>query len=179
MLFRSPNEFLAEQACCGASVWLLFGSSWFFRKCGCGRLILDWSWSTSCGASHFDSWIDREWTRMDANPDGARLCWKPAAAHTNLLRLDFDAAALPFVSQVHRQPADALGASAFRHGCIKLSSSPHEERVGRGLRREAANQIIPPLPTLLLHPMEEREFDATMLFRWDTCTNLAEFVTPG
>jgi hypothetical protein len=40
---------------------------------------------------------------------------------------------------------------------IKFSSSPREERVGRGLRRGAASKNDPPLPGPLLHPMEERE----------------------
>jgi len=37
------------------------------------------------------------------------------------------------------------------------TSSPREERAGRGPRRGAANQDAPPLPSPLLHPMEGRE----------------------
>jgi hypothetical protein len=45
---------------------------------------------------------------------------------------------------------------------IKFSSSPREERVGRGLRRGAASKNDPPLPHPLLHRMEERELGGSV-----------------
>jgi len=38
-----------------------------------------------------------------------------------------------------------------------FSSSPRDEGVGRGPRRGASPDYVPPLPDPLLHPMEERE----------------------
>src|SRR6266852_9399761 len=45
-------------------------------------------------------------------------------------------------------------------------SSPREERVGRGPRRGATNKNAPPLPSPLLHPMEEREKSRSLMQRW-------------
>jgi len=42
-------------------------------------------------------------------------------------------------------------------------SSPREERVGRGPRRGETNKNAPPLPSPLLHPMEERGKPSSLL----------------
>src|SRR2546427_2007802 len=42
-------------------------------------------------------------------------------------------------------------------------SSPREERVGRGPRRGETNKNAPPLPSPLLHPMEEREKSRSLM----------------
>src|SRR5712692_4740087 len=45
-------------------------------------------------------------------------------------------------------------------------SSPREERVGRGPRRGETNKNAPPLPSPLLHPMEEREKSRSLMQPW-------------
>src|SRR5437899_9611940 len=50
----------------------------------------------------------------------------------------------------------ATGRAAAR-AASSSPSSPREERVGRGPRRGETNKNAPPLPSPLLHPMEERE----------------------
>src|SRR6266478_7904855 len=42
-------------------------------------------------------------------------------------------------------------------------SSPREERAGRGPRRGETNKNAPPLPSPLLHPMEEREKSRSLM----------------
>src|SRR5712691_11538649 len=54
------------------------------------------------------------------------------------------------------RPAAARAASSS-------PSSPREERVGRGPRRGETNKNAPPLPTPLLHPMEEREKSRSLM----------------
>src|SRR6266581_5486892 len=46
------------------------------------------------------------------------------------------------------------------------TSSPREERVGRGPRRGETNKNAPPLPSPLLHPMEEREKSRSLMQPW-------------
>src|SRR5437899_3393393 len=45
-------------------------------------------------------------------------------------------------------------------------SSPREERAGRGPRRGETNKNAPPLPSPLLHPMEEREESSSLMQPW-------------
>src|SRR5712691_11540818 len=45
-------------------------------------------------------------------------------------------------------------------------SSPREERVGRRPRRGETNTNAPPLPSPLLHPMEEREQSRSLMPPW-------------
>src|SRR5713101_3782817 len=52
---------------------------------------------------------------------------------------------------------DLAGASLGPRAASSSPSSPREERVGRGPRRGEINKNAPPLPSPLLHPMEERE----------------------
>src|SRR2546425_9113262 len=54
-----------------------------------------------------------------------------------------------------------------------FSSSPRDAGVGRGLRRGATSQIVPPLPVPLLHPMEEREFFRLRLRRAESIRGFA------
>src|SRR5207245_3846192 len=60
-------------------------------------------------------------------------------------------------------------------------SSPREERVGRGPRRGETNKNAPPLPSPLLHPMEEREKSGSLMQPWDTdeTPNVATPPQPG
>ena len=44
--------------------------------------------------------------------------------------------------------------------------SPREERVGRGPSRGEINKNAPPLPSPLLHPMEEREKSRSLMQPW-------------
>src|SRR5258708_24753473 len=61
------------------------------------------------------------------------------------------------------------------------SSSPREERAGRGPRRGETNKNAPPLPSPLVHPMEEREKSTSWMqpslpggrATVDGCTDLA------
>src|SRR5712664_1971437 len=46
------------------------------------------------------------------------------------------------------------------------ASSPREERVGRGPRRGETDKNAPPLPSPLLHPMEEREKSRRLMQQW-------------
>src|SRR5713101_4526359 len=45
-------------------------------------------------------------------------------------------------------------------------ASPREQRVGRGPRRGETNKNAPPLPSPLLHPMEEREKSRSLMQPW-------------
>src|SRR5258708_1582967 len=45
-------------------------------------------------------------------------------------------------------------------------SSPREEQVGRGPRRGETNKNAPPLPSPLVHPMEEREKSRSLMQSW-------------
>src|SRR6266542_88300 len=50
-----------------------------------------------------------------------------------------------------------------RRAASSSSSSPCEERAGRGPRRGETNKNAPPLPSPLLHPMEEREKSRSLM----------------
>src|SRR6266852_1561895 len=60
----------------------------------------------------------------------------------------------------------ALGRKGERRAASSSPSSPREERVGRGPRRGETNKNAPPLPSPLLHPMEEREKSRSLMQPW-------------
>src|SRR5713101_7544331 len=60
-----------------------------------------------------------------------------------------------------RGGSSSLAPGALPRAASSSPSSPREERVGRGPRRGATNKNAPPLPSPLLHPMEERENRST------------------
>src|SRR2546425_12745676 len=57
----------------------------------------------------------------------------------------------------------ALGRKGERRAASSSPSSPREERVGRGPRRGETNKNAPPLPSPLLHPVEEREKSRSLM----------------
>src|SRR5216683_4870421 len=61
----------------------------------------------------------------------------------------------------------ALGRKGEPRAASSSPSSPREERVGRGPRRGETNKNAPPLPSPLLHPMEEREKSRRLMQPWD------------
>ncbi len=60
----------------------------------------------------------------------------------------------------------ALGRKGERRAASSPPSSPREERVGRGPRRGETNKNAPPLPSPLLHPVEEREKSRSLMQPW-------------
>src|SRR5258708_18132653 len=56
-----------------------------------------------------------------------------------------------------------FAAASARRAASSSPSSPREERAGRGPRRGETNKNAPPLPSPLLHPMEEREKSRTLM----------------
>src|SRR6266849_7688847 len=68
----------------------------------------------------------------------------------------------------HRATPKAFASRAkpdglFPSAASSSPSSPREERVGRGPRRGETNKHAPPLPSPLLHPMEEREKSRSLM----------------
>src|SRR6266581_2503089 len=62
-----------------------------------------------------------------------------------------------------RGEAGRLAGSDSFEAASSSPSSPREERVGRGPRRGETNKNAPPLPSPLLHPMEEREKSRSLM----------------
>src|SRR5712692_4084176 len=60
-------------------------------------------------------------------------------------------------TQVSRRKPSRSFFQARARAASSTPSSPREERVGRGPRSGETNKNAPPLPSPLLHPMEERE----------------------
>jgi lipoate-protein ligase A len=67
-----------------------------------------------------------------------------------------------FIMQRHAQALASLPGRA----ASSSPSSPREERVGRGPRRRETDKNAPPLPSPLLHPMEEREKSRSLMQPW-------------
>ncbi len=65
---------------------------------------------------------------------------------------------------------ESVTASAAR-AASNSPSSPREERVGRGPRRGEISNDQPPLPSPLLHPMEEREKSRSLVQPWPAAPN--------
>src|SRR5712692_3848261 len=57
----------------------------------------------------------------------------------------------------------AASAPAAARAASNSPAPPREERVGRGPRRGETNKKAPPLPSPLLHPMEERETSRSLM----------------
>src|SRR5713226_6021948 len=72
-----------------------------------------------------------------------------AASSRKARAMDCPRPPLAPVTKMTRELMDCRAASSS-------PSSPREERVGRGPRRGETNKNAPPLPSPLLHPMEER-----------------------
>src|SRR2546428_5962944 len=69
-------------------------------------------------------------------------------------------------TQVARRKPARTFPQARARAASSSPSSPREERVGRGPRRGETNKNAPPLPSPLLHPMEEREKSRSLMQPW-------------